>query len=179
MKWRFAHLWDSAQTYEDFAAAAVAQKSLWTDGYRLWRVPAWATEAAQALPERIRLVVLAEDWCSDGANSIPLLAKWAAQSPQLELRLLRRDAYPQVMDQYLTGGLSRSIPVVIVLTEAMEELGWWGPRPAPLNTWVQEQYAQGRDKSSLLPKIRHWYLKDRGETMLREILALMPVNAPA
>lgn len=35
-------------------------------------------------------------------------------APELELRVLRRDEHPEIMDEYLTNG-SRSIPVVIVL----------------------------------------------------------------
>ena len=48
--------------------------------------------------------------------------------PGLELRMLRRDQHPEVMDRYLTNG-SRSIPIVIVLDEEFRELGHWGPRP--------------------------------------------------
>ena len=177
MRWPFADLWKEALPYKEFAEQAVEQKSLWTDGYRLAHVPRWAWDAAAELPERYRLVVLAEDWCSDGANTVPLLAKWAALSPHLELRILPRDKYPQVMDRYLTGGLSRSIPVVIVLNEDMKELGSWGPRPRALNTWVQEQFANGRAKQELLPEIRRWYIKDKGESVLREVLALMPEPA--
>ena len=173
MKWPFAYLWDSAQHYLQFAAEAVEQQSLWTKGYRLARVAPWALAAVRDLPERVRLVVLAEDWCTDGAASVPVLARWAFESG-LELRVLRRDEHPEVMDRYLSGS-SRSIPVVILLTEDMEELGWWGPRPAALDSWVQEQVANGRDRKSLLPEIRRWYAKDRGESVLREILAMLPV----
>ena len=75
-------------------------------------------------------------------------------------------------DRYLTG-LARAIPVVIVLTDQMEELGWWGPRPLALQAWTTGQRAAGRDKKDLYPEIRRWYAKDRGESTLREVLAVM------
>ena len=55
-----------------------------------------------------RLLVIAEDWCGDAANTIPVLAKWAEQVEGLELRIIPRDEHPQVMDRYLTDG-SRSL----------------------------------------------------------------------
>ena len=57
--------------------------------------------------------MIAEDWCGDASNTIPILAK-LVELPGLELRVLRRDEHPEVMDRYLTDG-SRSIPIVIAL----------------------------------------------------------------
>ena len=91
----------------------------------------------------------------------------------VEMRILRRDQHPLVMDRYLTGGTARSIPVVIALTEGMDELGWWGPRPRALQAWALEEKAKGRPKTELYPEIRRWYAKDKGETTIREVLAAM------
>ena len=173
MPWPFAGLWDRALTFGQFVKESTQNCELWTGVYRLARVPPWAVEQAQGLGAKIRLVVLAEDWCGDATNSGPVLAKWAEQTPNVELRILRRDEHPAVMDRYLTNGSARSIPVVIVLTERMEELGWWGPRPKALQAWSMEQLAAGRGKKELYPDIRRWYAKDKGETTLHEVLAVM------
>lgn len=172
VKWPFAPLWDEALSYERFVNESHANCALWEGVYRLARVPTWSVHAAAELGQKFRLVVLAEDWCGDATNTLPVLAKWAELVPTVELRVLRRDQYPQVMDRYLTG-MARSIPVVIVLTEEMEELGWWGPRPRALQDWTAEQRALGRIKGELYPEIRRWYAKDKGETTLREVLAVM------
>ena len=76
------------------------------------------------------------------------------------------------MDRYLTGQ-ARAIPVVIVLTDEMEELGWWGPRPRELQEWALAQRALGRDKKEMYPDIRRWYARDKGHTTLREVLSVM------
>jgi len=172
VSWPFGNLWDQALTYERFVDESTEHCNLWTGVYRLARVPQWAIAETAALPGRFRLVVLAEDWCGDATNTLPILARWAELVPNVELRILRRDEHPEVMDRYLTG-TARSIPVVIVLDENMEELGWWGPRPAALQAWSMEQRALGRDKKALYPEIRRWYAKDHGETTLREVLAVM------
>jgi hypothetical protein len=170
--WPFAGLWSEALSYDQFVKASTQHCGLWTGVYQIARVPEWAVEAAARLPGRYRLVVLAEDWCGDATNTVPILAKWAAQVPGVELRVLRRDEHPELMNRYLTG-TARSIPVVIVLTEAMEELGWWGPRPTELQAWVRAERAKGREKKELYPEVRRWYAKDRGAATLREVLAVM------
>ena len=85
------------------------------------------------MPHGVRrsLLVIAEDWCGDASNTVPIIAKLADATEGLELRIIRRDEHPSVMDRYLTNG-SRSIPVVIALDEDFRELGHWGPRPAEL-----------------------------------------------
>lgn len=172
MTWPFADLWDRALTYEQFVTESKEHCDLWTGVYRLARIPAWAVERAQTLGARYRIVVLAEDWCGDATNTVPVLARYAEATPNVELRILRRDEHPEVMDRYLSG-TSRSIPVAIVLTEAMEELGWWGPRPAELQAFVMEQRRLGRTRQDYYPDVRRWYAKDKGESALRGLLEVM------
>jgi hypothetical protein len=139
--------------------------------HRTARVPEALVAEAAALGRGFRLLVISEDWCGDAVNTVPVLARWAEQAANLELRMVRRDEHPDVMDAYLTGA-SRSIPVVVVLTDAMEEVGHWGPRPGPLQAWVVERKRAGAGKE-IYPEIRTWYAKDKGETALREVLALL------
>src|SRR5437016_13649778 len=88
------------------------------------------------------------------------------------MRILRRDEHPAVMDRYLTG-TARAIPIVIVLDGQFREVGHWGSRPAQLQAWVMEA-RRTTPKEQLYPQIRRWYAKDKGESTLREILALLP-----
>jgi hypothetical protein len=174
MVWPFPGLWDRALTYERFVEEAAPQyRDLWVSVYRLARVPEWTRGRVAALPGRYRLVVLSEDWCGDAVNAVPIVVRLVEASANLTLRILRRDEHPEVMDRYLTGGVARSIPVVIALTDEMEELGWWGPRPAELQGWVLAQRALGLDTKALYPEIRRWYARDKGESVLRGVLALL------
>jgi hypothetical protein len=165
----FRAFWESALTFEAFVAASGNHRPLWEGIYRIARLPDWAPLAA-AGPGPRRLLVIAEDWCGDAVNTVPILAKLADETPGLELRIILRDANPQVMDRYLTNG-SRSIPVVIVLDEEFQELGHWGPRPAVLQDWVMANRGS-LPKNELYPKVRTWYARDRGESTLREVLAV-------
>jgi hypothetical protein len=165
----FAALWSAALQYDAFVHASDPKhRGLWEGLHRLARIPDWARAAAPT-DGTLKLLVLAEDWCGDASNSVPVLARLADETPGIELRILRRDEHPAVMDRYLTNG-ARSIPVVIALDEQHRELGYWGPRPTALQSWVLEQRAAGVPKEQLYPEIRKWYARDRGESTLREVL---------
>lgn len=164
----FAGLWDKSLTFDGFAAASEKQRGLWEGLYRIAVVPDWAVAAVPPGTKR-KLLVIAEDWCGDASSTIPVVARFSEALPGFELRLIRRDEHPVVMDRYLTNG-SRSIPVVIALDEEFREIGHWGPRPAVLQEWVMTKKAT-IPKAELYPKVRSWYARDRGATTLREVLA--------
>jgi len=177
MIWPFPGLWDRALTYERFVEeAAPDHRDLWRSVHRLARLPEFAIARAAVLPAPRRLVVLAEDWCGDAVNAVPILARLVEESANLSMRVLRRDEHPEVMDRYLTGA-ARAIPVVIALTEDLRELGWWGSRPSELQAWVMAQRAAGVEKKALYPEIRRWYARDRGASVLREVLDILEREA--
>ena len=164
----FKKLWDEALPFEAFVAACKAQYcGLWEGIYRLARIPEWATAAIPGNVQR-KLLVIAEDWCGDASNTVPVVARLADQVPGLELKIIMRDQHPDVMNQYLTNG-SRSIPIVIALDETFSEVGHWGPRPTELQSWVMANRGT-LPKTELYPKVRQWYARDRGQTTIREVL---------
>jgi hypothetical protein len=114
------------------------------------------------------LVALSEDWCGDAVNTLPVIARLAEQAGW-DLRILSRDANPDLMDAHLTNGRSRSIPVVIVYDEHFEEIGWWGPRPGEIQDWVLGE-GLALPSPERYKVVRGWYARDRGRTTLRELL---------
>jgi Thioredoxin len=163
----FAALWEGAITWTAYLRPEMEHAELWRGVYDHAVVPGWALEGFARAPVR-RLLVLAADWCGDAANSVPVLARLVELLRGVELRVLERDQFPEVMNRYLTNG-TRSIPIALLLDEGFGELGHWGPRPLPLQTWVT-----ANKKTIPSPQryayARKWYAKDRGETMLREML---------
>ena len=171
MPWRFASLWERALSFDQFVRESVEHRDLWTGMYRTAKVPAWAVEAAAQAGGRFRFLAIAEDWCGDASSTVPVVERFA-EAIGAELRILRRDEHPEVMDAYLSGG-ARAIPIVVVLSEAMEELGRWGSRPAELQAIVTAERARGGTSKTYFPDVRRWYARDRGESTLRELLAVM------
>src|SRR5687768_8793127 len=106
--------YESGSTFESFVASARSNADLWATMYRLARVPDAFVQRARALPTSVHLLVLNEDWCGDAVNTVPAIAKLASLVPEkIDLRIVGRDANPDLMEAHLTG-TSRAIPVVIV-----------------------------------------------------------------
>ena len=90
------------------------------------------------LPQPLNVLVLAEDWCGDVINNLPILGRLAAESGKLNLRVFLRDQNLDIMDQYLNQGQFRSIPVFVFFDEHFHELVRFIERPAS----VTERNAQ-------------------------------------
>ena len=121
----FPALWKEAVRWPAYLDPGMEQYALWKGVYDHAIVPGWALEQFMRGPVR-HLLVLSADWCGDAANTVPVLARLADLVPAIELRILERDRYPLVMNQYLTNG-TRSIPLAIALDANFVELGHWGP----------------------------------------------------
>ncbi len=162
---------ERAPTFGEYLASVERNRELWHAVHERVRLPEEVVEAARALPGGWRLVALSEDWCGDAVNTLPVIAR-LAEDVGWDLRVLGRDDNPDLMDAHLTNGRSRSIPVVIVYDEDLEEIGWWGPRPGEIQSWV---LGEGLSLSSpeRYKVIRRWYARDRGRTTLRELIALV------
>ncbi|MDX5482168.1 MAG: thioredoxin family protein [Hymenobacteraceae bacterium] len=119
-------------------------------------------------------VVLTEAWCGDAAQNLPAIVKIADASPLVEVKLLLRDEYPELMDQFLTNG-TRSIPKLIALdAETLQVLGTWGPRPEPAQQLVMDAKKNEVPFKEMAEQLHGWYGKDRSKTLQQEFKRLIP-----
>lgn len=161
----------AAPDFATYLTTVTANGALWPAVYRTARVPAELLARARELPGSWKLLALTEDWCGDAVNALPVLARLVEQLPNFELRLLGRDANPDLMDSHLTG-TARAIPVVMVFDERMNEVGWWGPRPTALQHWFSEE-GKAMAKDERYKHIRTWYARDRGRAIVDEVLSIV------
>ena len=166
--------WDAGITWERYLGEEIEEHlELWEGVFRRSETPKWALDQVEKLGLDWKLLVIAEDWCGDASNLVPVVARFALDAPRVDLRIVKRDENPDLMDMYLTNG-SRSIPIVVVLDAEYRPVGHWGPRPAELQEFViTEKRAGERPVSEIYKDTRRWYAKDRGETTLREVLEVM------
>ena len=164
--------WQRGISFQDFLSTANDNVDLWTSTYERARVPADLVARVEAVPGTWRLLVLNEDWCGDASNTIPPLAVFADAAANVDLRVISRDENLDLMDEHLTDGTKRAIPVVILLDGEGEERGWWGPRPADLQAWF---YGDGQllDKDERYRELRKWYARDKGQTTIEEVVRLI------
>lgn len=119
-------------------------------------------------------LVLTEGWCGDAAQTVPIMAKMAAETPNIDLRLILRDENLEIMDEFLTNG-GRSIPKLIVLNKAtLEILGSWGPRPVA----AQELFWKAKNSPDFnYPDVQKalqlWYAKDKTLSTQQELMELV------
>ena len=152
-------------------ASVQKNADLWAAVSRRAVVPQEFVDRVDNVGGQWHLLVLSADWCGDAVNTVPAIARLAAQSSCADLRILDRDANLDLMDAHLTG-TSRSIPVVIALDADYVERGWWGPRPAALQRWALGE-GQGLEKTERYKHIRTWYARDHALTTLEEVVSML------
>ncbi|MDO5510054.1 MAG: thioredoxin family protein [Weeksellaceae bacterium] len=125
--------------------------------------------------QKITFLVISEGWCGDAAQIIPVVAKMVDASENLELSIVYRDENPELMDEYLTNG-SRSIPIIIGVDENGNEIMKYGPRPK----WgepILQAYKDGEfSKEEFLLTLQKTYTRDRGVSIINEILEHLRTN---
>lgn len=87
--------------------------------------------------KKLRVIVLTEDWCGDAMLNVPILLR-IAEKAKIDVRILLRDENLDLMDQYLTNGKSRSIPIFIFIDEDGNEVAKWGPRAERVQQFTDE-----------------------------------------
>lgn len=133
------------------------------------------SDAVSKINKKWEWIVIAESWCGDAAQNIPIIAKMASLSPYINLKIVLRDQNPELMDAYLTNG-ARSIPKLICFDSASkEEIGIWGSRPDKIQQMANDFKKQnsGYTHDELVKNIHLWYAKDKGEALQNEFLELI------
>ena len=167
----FPWFWEQAVPYHQFVEGVQDLRGLWEGVYKKAAVPGAVLDDARRFGAGARFLAISEDWCWDAANTVPVLAKLCDTAGDMELRVISRDEYPDLMDHYLTNG-TRSIPIVVVLDADLRELGHWGPRPAELQAWAKANKGE-MEKKDFYAEMRRWHVKDGGQSMLREIVEIL------
>lgn len=129
----------------------------------------------------MKWVVLSEAWCGDAAQNIPVLHQMELESGgKISMHIVLRDENLDLMDKYLTNG-GRSIPKVIFLdADTHQELGTWGPRPAPVQEMVEENKKNPTmNYSQFSEVVQKWYAKDKTQTLQQEITQLLKQWVPS
>ncbi len=139
-------------------------------------------EISKALHDQVRKQqaqdwwVITEGWCGDSAQNLPAIAKMAAAAAgKINLRIVLRDENPAIMDQYLTNGTARSIPILVAFDREDRQLFKWGPRPEPAHALLLQWKSKADPESfeEFEKQMHTWYTQDKGHTLEAEIGALL------
>ncbi|MBI0580319.1 thioredoxin family protein [Neobacillus cucumis] len=151
------------------------------EGYRVRAEDQTKLEPLKA--KGLRAIVLTEDWCGDALLNNPILLR-ISEAAGMGVRFVLRDQNLELMDQYLTNGTSRAIPIFIFIDQDGNEVGVWGPRAPEIQTLVEKGRAELPDKESpdfqekqlaLYKRLAKSYQTDSGiwQTVANSILATL------
>ncbi len=131
-------------------------------------------EKLQSLKNEYIWLVLAEGWCGDAAQLLPIFSKMAAVSDKIELKIVFRDANEDLMNHFLTNG-AKAIPKLIVLDkETLNVEANWGPRPKGASELIKNYKAEfGVVNEKAKTELQLWYLNDKGLGTQKEVVMLM------
>lgn len=94
----------------------------------------------QIRAKNLRVLVLTEDWCGDAMLNVPILLHIAEQA-DIGVAVFPRDSNLELMDQYLTNGKSRSIPIFVFIDENGQEVAKWGPRADKIQQFLDDAHS--------------------------------------
>jgi hypothetical protein len=134
--------WDKGMTYDAFKAAMTRNQERFAQNEARVVLDPETVRTFKSVPQPLRVLVLAEDWCGDVIANLPILGRILKEVPQLDVRVFYRDQSLDLMERWLNQGKYQSIPVFVFFDEKFRELGHWIERPAS----VTERRAQERKR---------------------------------
>jgi pantothenate kinase-related protein Tda10 len=127
----------------------------------------------QNLDKKYIWLVLAEGWCGDAAQIVPVIHKMAEATDKVELKIALRDDNDALMQYFLTNA-GKAIPKLIVLeAETLEVVDDWGPRPQGAKQLILDYKAiHGVVDETAKIELQKWYLHDKGISIQNEIVEM-------
>ncbi len=117
-------------------------------------------------------IIITEPWCGDASHIVPFIALLSEVNQSITVNFELRDAAPYRIDQYLTNGTSKSIPIVIFSDGVNERV--WGPRPQSLTKCFDElKLEKELTFDEIKIELQKWYNKDKGATLQGELIDLL------
>jgi hypothetical protein len=129
---------EQGMSYEAFKAQMTRNQERLAETERTLALAEEELRFFRELEQPLHVLVLAEDWCGDVINNLPVLARVAEETGKLNLRVFLRDQNLDIMDQYLKEGKYRSIPVFVFFDQDFRELGHFIERPAAMTVLMDQ-----------------------------------------
>lgn len=129
--------------------------------------------AFKEISEKQTWLILIESWCADGAQTIPVLNKIAEVISNIDLKIVLRDENIELMNQFLTNG-TQSIPKLIITDQNNNVLHSWGSRSKSATELVNAYKKEHGKLDEVFKKnLQIWYNKDKGKSIIEDLLELV------
>ncbi|WP_405400638.1 thioredoxin family protein [Maribacter sp. Asnod2-G09] len=136
-----------------------------------------AVAKIKAVDQKISWLVLSESWCGDASPALPVMNKITEINPNISLSIILRDENLDIMNQFLTNG-GMSIPKLIAIDEEESAVvATWGPRSMKATQLVEDYKAEhGKLTPEFKQDLQVFYNKDKGQSILEDLLKLLPLK---
>jgi len=137
------------------------------------QLPKEVIEKVESISTSTQWLVLAEGWCGDAAQNLPIINKIADLNKNINLRIVLRDEHPELMDKFLTNG-GRAIPKLIHIENNYSKIESWGPRPSVATKMVADFKAKNGSVTDEFKKdLQLWYNKDKGISTIEDMMTFL------
>jgi hypothetical protein len=130
-------------------------------------------ETIKRLNRPLKVLCIAENWCGDCANDIPVIARMSDQFDQWDLSIVGREAHDDlVVEYYLTAG-RKKIPVIVFADDDGDEIVRWIERPTRSYRILADLQSERLPKEEYIQKyqsISELKAPSLSEEILRELL---------
>ncbi len=154
--------------FPEFLKAVRSRRDTWLENTDAARVDPALLERARAVPGSWRLLVVAEDWCGDSANTIPYLARLVDSLPEISLRIVTSAQGRWVMERFRTTDDRAATPTIVLLNQSGEPAGCFVERPAALRSALSA--LEGRSRETV---IAEWRRQDGGRSTIQDIVEML------
>jgi hypothetical protein len=118
-------------------------------------------------------LVIAEGWCGDAAQNLPVIHKIAETTNLIDFKVVLRDDNEDLMNLFLTNG-GKAIPKLIILDKDNNVINTWGPRPTVATQMVADYKAEhGVIDAKFKQDLQVWYNKDKGLSVQDDFVKLV------
>ena len=169
-------LYEGGVSFPTFLENARRRKTEWESHYAAGVVTGEQLGRAGRVDGVWRLLVVAEDWCGDSANTIPYVARLVEQTQSLDMRVVSSSVGRGIMEGHRTPDGRAATPTILLLDAGWNEVGCFVERPGPLMEWyLANRGAKSSDE--LHDFIFDWYADDAGASTVDQILGLLEAAA--
>jgi hypothetical protein len=169
-------LFDRGQTFPDFLAAAQNRRTGWHQMNDSARVDEALLARARSVGGRWSFLVVAIDRCGDSMNSVPYLAKLAAQVPGLDLRIVLPDAGRVVQESHRSLDGRTATPTIVLLDAEGRDVGCIVELPREIREWAHG-VRPTVSSDSLHAGIAAFYKRNVGRGIVTEAVEMLEAAA--
>ncbi len=144
--------WNDAITYKKFLKNARENVELMKARFSDFPLNEVDEMDLRSIQNKIHILVIGTDRCDDTAGNLPVLAKMASCSANVEVRILDSDKHARFHEQFRVNG-KRKTPVVLFLSSELNELCRWVERPNAVYHLVNEESLSMDDTKGNLRKL--------------------------